>query len=46
MLVHVQKEEMALWPLLEEAMDGEMEARLYRGQWLTKGWMEDENDRK
>ena len=29
MLVHVQKEEMALLPLLEEAMDGEMEARLY-----------------
>jgi hypothetical protein len=29
MLVHVQKEEMALLPLLEESMDGEMEARLY-----------------
>ena len=27
--LHVQKEEMALLPLLEEAMDGEMEARLY-----------------
>jgi hemerythrin-like domain-containing protein len=29
MLVHVQKEEMALLPLLEDAMDGETEARLY-----------------
>lgn len=29
MLGHVQKEEMALLPLLEEAMDAEAEARLY-----------------
>src|SRR5262245_31784695 len=29
MLVHVQKEEMALLPLLEEYMDAETEARLY-----------------
>jgi hemerythrin-like domain-containing protein len=29
MLVHVQKEEMALLPLLEESMDGEVEARLF-----------------
>lgn len=29
MLVHVQKEEMALLPLLEDAMDGETETRLY-----------------
>ena len=29
MLVHVQKEEMALLPLLEESMDGEIEAQLY-----------------
>jgi hemerythrin-like domain-containing protein len=30
MLAHVQKEEMALLPLLEETMDAETEARLYR----------------
>jgi hemerythrin-like domain-containing protein len=30
MLVHVQKEEMALLPLLEEYMDAETEARLYQ----------------
>lgn len=30
MLAHVQKEEMALLPLLEETMDGETEARLYQ----------------
>jgi hypothetical protein len=30
MLVHVQKEEMALLPLLEEYMDPETEARLYQ----------------
>jgi hemerythrin-like domain-containing protein len=29
MLAHVQKEEMALLPLIDESMDGEMEARLY-----------------
>src|SRR5271157_5441574 len=29
MLAHVQKEEMALLPLLDESMDSEMEARLY-----------------
>ena len=29
MLAHVQKEEMALLPLLDEVMDGESEARLY-----------------
>ena len=29
MLAHVQKEEMALLPLIEESMDAEMEARLY-----------------
>ena len=29
MLMHVQKEEMALLPLLEETMDAETEARLY-----------------
>lgn len=29
MLSHVQKEEMALLPLLDEVMDGEAEARLY-----------------
>lgn len=29
MLAHVQKEEMALLPLLEETMDAETEARLY-----------------
>jgi len=29
MLTHVQKEEMALLPLLEDAMDAPMEARLY-----------------
>jgi hemerythrin-like domain-containing protein len=29
MLAHVQKEEMALLPLLEESMDAETEARLY-----------------
>jgi hemerythrin-like domain-containing protein len=29
MLAHVQKEEMALLPLLEESMDGETETRLY-----------------
>jgi hypothetical protein len=29
MLAHVQKEEMALLPLLDEAMDAESEARLY-----------------
>lgn len=29
MLAHVQKEEMALLPLLEEAMDAETEAQLY-----------------
>ena len=31
MLAHVQKEEMALVPLLEETMDTETEARLYEG---------------
>ena len=30
MLAHVQKEEMALLPLLEEGMDAETEARLYQ----------------
>jgi len=30
MLAHVQKEEMALLPLLEENMDADTEARLYR----------------
>ncbi len=30
MLAHVQKEEMALLPLLEESMDAETEARLYQ----------------
>jgi iron-sulfur cluster repair protein YtfE (RIC family) len=30
MLAHVQKEEMALLPLLEENMDSETEARLYQ----------------
>lgn len=30
MLTHVQKEEMALLPLLEEAMDADTEARLYQ----------------
>jgi hemerythrin-like domain-containing protein len=30
MLAHVQKEEMALLPLLEEYMDAEAEARLYQ----------------
>lgn len=30
MLAHVQKEEMALLPLLEETMDAETEARLYQ----------------
>jgi hemerythrin-like domain-containing protein len=30
MLSHVQKEEMALLPVLEEAMDAETEARLYQ----------------
>jgi hemerythrin-like domain-containing protein len=30
MLAHVQKEEMALLPLLEESMDGPTEARLYQ----------------
>ena len=30
MLAHVQKEEMALLPILEENMDYETEARLYR----------------
>jgi hypothetical protein len=30
MLAHVQKEEMALLPLLEENMDAEAEARLYQ----------------
>jgi hypothetical protein len=29
LLAHVQKEEMALLPLLEESMDAETEARLY-----------------
>lgn len=29
MMVHIQKEEMALLPLLEESMDGETEARLF-----------------
>jgi hemerythrin-like domain-containing protein len=29
MLAHVQKEEMALLPLIDQSMDGEMEARLY-----------------
>ena len=29
MLAHVQKEEMALLPLLEEGMDAETEAALY-----------------
>jgi hemerythrin-like domain-containing protein len=29
LLMHVQKEEMALLPLLDEAMDGDTEARLY-----------------
>ena len=29
MLAHVQKEEMALLPLIEESMDADMEARLY-----------------
>ena len=29
MLLHVQKEEMALLPLINDAMDGETEARLY-----------------
>jgi hemerythrin-like domain-containing protein len=29
MLIHVQKEEMALLPLLDEAMDADTEARLY-----------------
>lgn len=30
MLAHVQKEEMALLPLIEDSMDSEMEARLYQ----------------
>jgi iron-sulfur cluster repair protein YtfE (RIC family) len=30
MLAHVQKEEMALLPILEENMDSETEARLYQ----------------
>jgi hypothetical protein len=30
MLAHVQKEEMALLPVLEENMDSETEARLYQ----------------
>ncbi|MBZ0141543.1 MAG: hemerythrin domain-containing protein [Pseudorhodoplanes sp.] len=30
MLAHVQKEEMALLPLLDEVMDAEVEARLYQ----------------
>ena len=30
LLAHVQKEEMALLPLLEENMDADTEARLYR----------------
>lgn len=30
MLAHVQKEEMALLPLLDEVMDSEVEARLYQ----------------
>lgn len=30
MLMHVQKEEMALLPLLDESMDAETEARLYQ----------------
>jgi hypothetical protein len=29
MLAHVQKEEMALLPLLDEVMDADSEARLY-----------------
>ena len=29
MLIHIQKEEMALLPLLEEAMDAETEMRLF-----------------
>jgi hypothetical protein len=29
MLAHVQKEEMALLPLLDEVMDADAEARLY-----------------
>jgi hemerythrin-like domain-containing protein len=36
MLVHVQKEEMALLPLLEDAMDSETEARLYN-KYVAKG---------
>ena len=30
MLAHVQKEEMALLPVIEENMDAETEARLYQ----------------
>jgi hypothetical protein len=30
MLAHVQKEEMALLPLLEETMDADAETRLYQ----------------
>jgi len=30
MLAHVQKEEMALLPVIEETMDAETEARLYQ----------------
>jgi hypothetical protein len=30
MLAHVQKEEMALLPLLEESMDADTEARLFQ----------------
>lgn len=35
MLVHVQKEEMALLPLVEDAMDGETETRLYEAYAAT-----------
>jgi hemerythrin-like domain-containing protein len=35
MLSHVQKEEMALVPMLEEAMDAETEARLYESYVLN-----------
>lgn len=36
MLAHVQKEEMALLPLLEETMDADTEARLYQ-QYVENG---------